>query len=542
MYLLLLLGILILGPDCTKANIQESCTNNLQYPVSYLGDTSPGSVWPKPQYRLQSTDTYIVEYQILTFTYHVDSFKCDILSEAFRRYELLIREATKDLKLKFYSWGTPTINEVQVKLMEKCEDYPHLGMKEEYTLSIDGYASLESKTVWGILRGLETFSQILYQDKNGNVIANKTSIIDYPRFSHRGVLLDTARHYLPKGVILKNLEAMAYNKFNVLHWHIVDDQSFPYVSKSFPDLSEKGAYHPVSHIYTPEDVHEIVEYARLRGIRVIPEFDSPGHTGAWGKGQPGILTPCYDTKGNPNGIFGPIDPTNEKVYSFFKDLLGDIRESFPEKYIHLGGDEVSFSCWKSNPKITEWMKANNISGNYAKLEEVYIQRILNISSSSGFNYIVWQEVFDNGCVLDKNTVVEVWINSKPFDQVTAITKKGFRTLISAPWYLDYISYGADWQNYYKFEPFNFNGTQEQKDLIIGGETCLWAEYVDATNVTPRLWPRASAVAERLWSKQSVNNVDEAALRLHQHRCRMVNRGIEAEPIHPGFCNEEWKNI
>lgn len=113
-------------------------------------------------------------------------------------------------------------------------------------------------------------------------------------------------------------------------------------------------------------------------------------------------------------------------------------------------------------------------------------------------------------------------------------------ILSAPWYLDWISYGQDWVKYYRVEPLEFSGSKEQKQLVIGGEACLWGEFVDATNLTPRLWPRASAVGERLWSEESVRNEDDAYKRLTAHRCRMVRRGIAAEPLFTGYCDNMLK--
>lgn len=392
---------------------------------------------------------------------------------------------------------------------------------------------LKANRVWGVLRGLETFSQLIYQDPYGAFTVNESTISDSPRFPHRGILIDTARHYLPVKSILKTLDAMAFNKFNVLHWHIVDDQSFPFQSITFPELSNKGSY-SLFHVYTPNDVRMVIEYARLRGIRVIPEFDTPGHTQSWGKGQKDLLTPC-DNK-QPPGTFGPINPILNTTYSFLSKFFKEISMVFPDQFIHLGGDEVEFYCWESNPDIQYFMKQKGFGRDFKKLESFYIQKLLDIISTIKKRSIVWQEVFDDKVKLQQGTIVQVWKQELYAHEQNVVTAAGFPVILSAPWYLDWISYGQDWIKYYTVEPFDFGGSQEQKQLVIGGEACLWGEYVDATNLTPRLWPRASAVGERLWSQKEIKNIDDAYKRLTIHRCRMVRRGIAAEPLFTGYCD------
>lgn len=189
------------------------------------------------------------------------------------------------------------------------------------------------------------------------------------------------------------------------------------------------------------------------------------------------------------------------------------------------------------------MAAHNISGDYAKLEEYYITKLIHIVANLPTNngYFVWQEVFDNGVDIAKDTVVHIWKNYKDpsvvKDELSRVTKAGYRTVMSAPWYLNYISYGIDWYKYYEYDPQNFNGTLDQKSLVMGGEACIWGEYVDATNLTPRLWPRASVIAEKLWSNADhTNSTAEASPRLEEHRCRLLKRGYDAEPIWPSYCD------
>ncbi|CAG2110052.1 unnamed protein product, partial [Medioppia subpectinata] len=288
-------------------------------------------------------------------------------------------------------------------------------------------------------------------------------------------------------------------------------------------------------------------------IRVLVEFDTPGHTTSWGRGQKGILTECY-TNGTKNGKTGPLDPTKENVYTFLEELFTEIGTTFPDQYIHLGGDEVDFGCWESNPDINKFMKEKNIT-TYAKLEDYYMQRVLNIVKKLNKSYIIWEEVFNNGVELKPDTVVHVWIGSWGTDkekywrpELRNVTAKGYRAILSSCWYLDLISFkqsGAetgvqDWKDYYRCEPHSFNGTEEQNKLVIGGEAALWAEYMNGGNFISRTWPRASAVAERLWSPKSMDSTEKAFNRFHKQTCLMIERGLGVQPCDgPGYCRCDY---
>ncbi|XP_068429941.1 beta-hexosaminidase subunit beta-like isoform X2 [Clinocottus analis] len=515
------------------------------------GPSKFGSLWPLPQ----KVEISGVSFKLAGVSFKITDAKqssagqsCSLLQDAYRRYyDYLFAGAKRQEpgKGRQRLGGPAGLSELQVLITSPdsgCDGYPSVKSDESYELKVDQpYAVLKAPTVWGALHGLETFSQLVYEDEYGAKSINSTTISDFPRFAHRGILLDSSRHFLPIKVILANLETMAMNKFNVFHWHIVDDQSFPYMSRTFPQLSQQGAYHPYTHVYTPADVKMVIEFGRLRGIRVVPEFDTPGHTQSWGKGQPDLLTPCYSGS-KPSGSFGPVNPILNTTYEFMTWFFKEISTVFPDAYVHLGGDEVDFSCWKSNPDIQKFMAEQGFGQDYSKLESFYIQKLLDIVATTQKGYMIWQEVFDNGVKLKADTVVNVWINNAANNELGKVTAAGFPTILSAPWYLDYISYGQDWQRYYKVEPLSFNGTEAQKKLVIGGEACLWGEYVDATNLTPRLWPRASAVAERLWSAKDVTDVNDAYNRLSVHRCRMVERGIPAQPLFSSYCPHEYKGI
>lgn len=215
-------------------------------------------------------------------------------------------------------------------------------------------------------------------------------------------MIDTSRHFVSMSVLEQVLDGMAYNKLNVFHWHIVDDHSFPYESVKYPELT-KGAFHE-SMIYSQENVAKIIEQARLRGIRVMTEFDTPGHTRSWGASHPELLTEC----GGPYaGKLGPINPIVDSNYDFIFNLFEEIVEVFPEKYVHLGGDEVGFECWETNQEIIDYMKTFNITS-FAALEEFYIQKLIDKVTSLKASSVVWQEVYTNGVKLPEGTVVHVW--------------------------------------------------------------------------------------------------------------------------------------
>lgn len=507
-------------------------------------------LWPYPQ-KVDMKDQFLLIHDLDKFQIITKS-KCDVIESAIKRYmERMFIQDCRRLNPKFAgSYFIPKridhqsdpnykglLKNVTLIVDGGCEQYPHMNMNEMYQIFIqeNGIANIHAKSVWGAIRGLETFSRLLINTGRDEFLVNIVSISDVPRFSHRGVLVDTSRHYQTINVIKQMLDAMELNKMNVLHWHIVDDQSFPFVSDTFPELSFMGAYDPVRAVYTPRNISHIIEYARLRGIRVMAEFDSPGHTLSWGRGHPELLTQCYGSDGKPNGQKGPIDPIKNEVYTFMEKLFTEIAHRFPEQYIHLGGDEVNPSCWLSNPSIINFMTKHNMARNIGKLETYYIQKIVDIVSRLNKSYIVWQEVFDNNVTLKSDTVVHVWLSAWQ-NELAKVTQKGHKALLSAPWYLDLISYGQDWVRYYQTDPTAFNGSDEQKRLLMGGEACLWAEFIDSANLIQRAWPRASAVAERLWSPASLNKADRARPRFHENECHMQRNGLHVEPSDgPGYC-------
>lgn len=523
-----------------------------------------GEPWPLPQkYIVNNSNVFRISRETLKVTIRNNS--CDILQQAIERFKeniykfsleeyysnLVNIEASgfENLENKYrQSMYTKSINltSLHIYVNTKCDVYPSLESDESYNLLVKAFGIvLMSNQVWGALRGLETLSQLVFSWKDQLYIRD-TLIRDFPRFKHRGVLIDSARHFMTNDVIYDVLEAMSQNKMNVLHWHMVDDQSFSYQSKVFPHLSEKGAYHP-SLVYTHDDIADVIEYARLRGIRVIPEFDTPGHTYSWGLGYPDVLTQCFDNKRQIPGYYGPLNPVRNTTYDFLRKLFSEVFDVFPEKYVHLGGDEVPMECWMSNPEVQELSKSlnqaqNQVYGHVMKpVWEYYTYRLLQIvkelrdsKNNSGY-FILWEEASKNNLNIPKDTVIQIWMGGGT--EVNKAIEQGYRVLYSSCWYLDHSKYGVHWVDYYLCDPTQHNIKNKQnEDKILGGEVCLWSEFITSETAMTMLWPRASAAAERLWSSSEVKSISDAGRRLQEHRCRMLRRGLQVGHINgPDYC-------
>ncbi len=396
--------------------------------------------------------------------------------------------------------------------------YPGLGEDESYTLDVTpADARLKSKTSTGALRGLETFTQLISQGQNGFKIS-AIHIEDHPRFPWRGLMLDVSRHWMPVEVVERNLNAMAAVKLNVFHWHLSDDQGFRVESKKFPKLQQLGSD---GHFYTQEQIREVIEFARERGIRVVPEFDIPGHTTA-------LLTAYPEFASAPGpyaierfwGIFQPtMNPAREETYAFLDQLLGEMAGLFPDKYFHIGGDEVDPMQWQKNDAIQAFARKNNLS-NDAALQTYFTQRVQKILAAHGKTMIGWDEVLEPGLAPD--TVIQSWRGQA---SLADAARKGYRGILSWGYYLDHLKPASF---HYEVDPIIENaeadraGAKNVDEHVLGGEACMWDEYVTAENVDSRIWPRAAAIAERLWSPRETKDVAGMYARLDD-----VSRILEA---------------
>ena len=389
-----------------------------------------------------------------------------------------------------------------------------LGEDESYSLEINPTgAKLDAATTLGIMRGLETFLQLVQTTSDGFAVP-AIAIQDKPRFPWRGLMIDVGRHFIPLDVLKRNLDGMAAVKLNVFHWHLSENQGFRIESKKFPKLQEMGSD---GLYYTQDEVRDLIAYAHDRGIRVVPEFDMPGHSTAWFVGYPELASgPGPYQIERKWGVFDPaMDPTQERTYKFLDAFIGEMANLFPDHYFHIGGDEVNGKQWDANPNVQAFMRAHGLKTNQ-DLQAYFNTRVQKIVSKHGKTMVGWDEILRPD--LPKDIVVQSWRGQ---DSLAAAAKQGYRGILSSGYYID-LNWPA-WRHY-AVDPMSdaaANLSPDEKKLILGGEACMWSEYVSPENIDSRIWPRTAAIAERLWSQQNVTDVNSMYQRLGE-----VNRWLD----------------
>lgn len=417
---------------------------------------------------------------------------------------------------------SPKDNDPQASLLIKVERPGKviLGEDESYSLSVAGnQVKLTAVTDIGAMRGLETFLQLLNADEQGYYLPI-AEINDTPRFPWRGLMIDVCRHWLPLDVILRNIDGMAAVKMNVLHLHLTEDQGFRVESKTFPELTRMGSD---GNYFTQEQIREIIKYAADRGIRVIPEFDIPGHATSWCVSHPELASaPGPYTIERHFGVFNPtLDPTKDATYQFLDAFLKEMAGLFTDEYMHIGGDENNGKQWNANPDIQAFMKANNIASNH-DLQAYFNRHILDILTKYGKRMIGWDEILQTS--LPKTIVIQSW---RGRDGMMNAARNGYQSILSNGYYIDLIQ-PTDFHYLNDPLPDNIDLTPDQKKLILGGEATMWSEMVTWETVDSRIWPRTAVIAERLWSPSSVKDVDDMYKRLDVVSLRLEELGLTHE--------------
>jgi hexosaminidase len=439
------------------------------------------------------------------------------LSGAINRF---LRQLSRQTGMPFRPSDAPVSARAtfSVSIQHASKDVDELGEDESYVLQIaPSGGSLTAPTILGAMHGLQTLLQLIEVTPDG-FAAPAVTIRDTPRFPWRGLMIDVSRHFIPIEILKRNIDGMEAVKMNVFHWHLSENQGFRIESKKFPKLHEMGSDRL---FYTQEEARSLIAYARERGIRVVPEFDMPGHSTAWFVGYPELASGPgpYEVE-RKWGIFDPaMDPTNEKTYKFLDELIAEMAKLFPDHYFHIGGDEVNGKQWDANPKIQAFMKSHNLKNNET-LQAYFSGRVQKLVTKHGKAVVGWDEVFIPG--VPKDIVIQSWRGAASLAQAAS---QGYQAILSNGYYLDL---GWSTARHYAADPLGgaaANLTPEQQKLILGGESCMWSEYVNAENIDSRIWPRNAAIAERLWSPQSVTDPASMYARLHAVGARLDLLGL-----------------
>lgn len=395
---------------------------------------------------------------------------------------------------------------------------------ESYSLDITNEViSINANSDVGALRGLQTLLQLVNFDETGYHFSG-INIKDSPRFVWRGLMIDAARHFQPIEVIKRNLDAMASVKMNVFHWHLCDDQGFRVESRIYPKLHEIGGD---GLFYTQEQIKDIVAYASNLGIRVVPEFDVPGHATAILAAYPqfgSIDGATYSVERN-SGIFDPtLNPIIDDTYEFLDKLFTEIAPLFPDEYFHIGGDENEGKHWDANKKIQEFKRKNNLKDNH-ELQTYFNIRVEKSLNKLGKKLMGWDEIMTP--TMPTTAVIHSWRGeNEGFPKggtLIEAAKRGYNTVLSAGFYIDRM---LSVNHHYSVEPIgNVELTKEERARILGGETTMWSELVTPLTIDSRIWPRTAAIAERLWSPKEVNDAGNMRLRLKDVSFRLEELGI-----------------
>ena len=455
--------------------------------------TSSLSVMPLPAHATNGQGEFMIDG---TFGIDLNGYTEPRLERARQRFlDTLSRETGIPL------WREAAVNQSRFTIHTAGPSLPvqQLGEDESYRLVVSTTnVQLTAANPLGVMHGLQTFLQLVRVTPRGFAIP-VVSIDDSPRFPWRGLLVDSGHRFVRIPVIKRNLDGMEAVKLNVFHWRFADDMGFHIESKRFPLLQQKGSG---GSYYSQDEVKEIVAYARDRGIRVVPEFDMPCHTGSWFLGYPELGS------GKDPSHSRAMDPTREGTYKLLSGFIAEMTTLFPDAYFHTGGDECDFHEWDTNPRVEQYMHSHGIKDG-AALQAVFTARIQKIVAGDKRVMMGWDEVLQPGT--PKDVVIQSWRGPK---SLADAARNGNRSVLSSGYYIDLNQSAAE---HYLVDPLGDPSaatlTPDEKARVLGGEATMWTDIVSDENLDNRVWPRTAAIAERLWSPKEVQDVDSMYQRL-----------------------------
>jgi hexosaminidase len=480
----------------------------------------------------------------------------------------------------------PTLVKVCVEIADEKATLQH-GVDETYTLDIAAESdkiTIKAKTVYGALHAFTTLQQIVISDGSGLIVEEPVHIQDGPLYPVRGIMIDSGRNYLSKAKIHEQIDGMALSKLNVLHWHIVDAQSWPVEIEAFPQMT-KDAYSP-REVYTHDTLREVIAYASARGVRILPEIDMPGHASSGWKQVDKSMLACIDswwsndvwathTAVEPNP--GQLDILNNKTYEVTGKIYKELAGIFPDTWFHIGGDELHMNCYNFSSLVRDFFDSGKTMGD---LVQYWIDHALpNFASQANKTFVMWEDVVISADAkasgtVPKSVVLQAWNNG--LENIQNLTRDGYRVIVSSSdfMYLDCgyggwvgndprynvqvnpnktdgspnFNWGAGggswcspyktWQRIYDYD-FTTNLTDAQKSLVQGAIAPLWSEQVDDVVISQKMWPRAAALAELVWSgnkdASGKKRTTELTQRILNFRDYLVASGVQAAPLMPKYC-------
>lgn len=430
---------------------------------------------------------------------------------------------------------TATTASAEFKIIAHERSKFEVGADESYTLTVTSTSVvLEANDGMGVVRGLQTFAQLI-QRKGQSFYLPVVTIHDTPRYAWRGLMIDSARHFMPVEVIKRNIDAMEMVKLNVLHLHLSDNEGFRVESKVLSKLQLSGSD---GQFYTQAEIRELIAYARVRGVVIVPEFDTPSHSSSWVAGYPELGTPMLPPPAAAPATAGPaargpmsipdvmaafkaaplpaMDPTKESTYKLIDLLIGEMSQLFTGPYFHIGADENNGVVWRGDPAIVAYMKAHHISDT-DHLQAYFVNRVREIVVKNGKHTVAWAEAY--APELSDKAIFQAW-NPLADSDLLKTAAKGTPILVSSGFYLDLM---LPAHAYYLNDIFLKNPATQGS--VMGGEAAMWSELEDQWNVESRIWPRAGAIAERLWSPASVQDVDDMYRRLFHLSFALDQAGV-----------------
>ncbi len=506
-----------------------SCGSNSKQPDLDVVAVDSLNLIPYPQ-SIEKGDGYFKMNEEVYFF-----FSEDISAEGWKVMSSFFDTCSKKVKLNLEA--DSDANTCHIILSEDFET-PENSV-EAYQLDItNNNLTLTAKTVTGLRYGIQTLVQLreqTYSKTESAYILPAMNIVDYPRFQHRGLLLDVCRHYFDLGVVLKYLDAMEYYKMNVLHLHLTEDQGWRMPIEKYPLLNEISSWrldtngNKYGGYYTKEDLKYMVDYAAGRNITIIPEIELPGHSQAALAAYPQL-----SCNGGPIevvddwGVFKEIYCAgNDSTFTFLEDVLTEVMEIFPSEYIHIGGDEAPKFRWEHCSKCQKRMQDEGLKDEH-ELQSYFIKRIEGFLNENGRKLIGWDEILEGG--LSPTAAVQSWRGMDGGKQA-AETKHEVVMSPTSHCYLDYGLGSIDLEKIYSFDPIPTDLAKEYYSYIIGGECNMWTEHVpDEDNLDSKVFPRMIGLAEVLWTYPEQRDFNDFYRRLQNHYPVLeeleINYGLE----------------